>query len=126
MKNLVCAGCKQDVEIYNATGRCKPCYNSYTALYMATLMKRRRAMAIASLGGSCDTCGGQEDMVFYRPGAGAGFKRNVAWSSKVETFKASLVGLKMMCRPCYLAWRGRIGNSLPVRMERYELLRRER
>jgi hypothetical protein len=61
---LICKKCNTEVEKYANGRECRDCYNERMRVYMAARYHRRRAEAIALLGGKCIDCGTAENLEF--------------------------------------------------------------
>lgn len=73
-------------------------YNEYLRLYMIERYKRRRAEAIAKLGGKCAECDSTEELQFDHKDRDTKFKTIARmWSYSEERFWKEIVKCQLLC-----------------------------
>ena len=80
----------------------KDSYNEYMRAYMAARYERRRAAAVADLGGCCAKCGSVENLEFDHKRKDNKFKTIAQiWSYSEERFWAEVRKCQLLCQECH-------------------------
>lgn len=99
---MTCTGCGKIVEKFSNGKKCRDCYNAYMRTYNLERYHRRRADAIALLGGKCAWCGSTEQLeVDHRDRTQKEVELSNAGVAEAKYWKEVTTKCHLLCRYCH-------------------------
>lgn len=98
-----CRKCSKEVGEVNGRGWCRPCYNADMSPRGLARYHKRRAEAIAMLGGACVKCGSIENLEFDHIDRGSKLDElGILFTRSKAATLEELEKCQLLCKPCHI------------------------